>query len=595
MVDIPRKRGEFPLSNPGMAQRVKADREREKQREAKRVRRSRGVPLVGKAAEESGSPVGEGSPVKGSSESSVPSVPSSSVGGSARGQDGSGRGQRSVPVPSSAGKRGVPVVRRTGEVVDAGAGIVVRSVGSDGSARVSRRQFSGEPGVGDSVTVSVDDESREARVVSVEERFVFLSVSSRVSPPVAVESSSVEGSDSSSAGGDDESVDSVPGPLSMPGSAARGRRARRAGRVVSVGDTGDRGRHGVPPVAVESADEDGELSSSEGESSSVGEGSVSVESSAGRRVGGFSEWSAHAGEEDEEDEPVVPVRGKKGDGFRLMPRDVELLKFFARYRYGTKEQGARLVGTSPGAVNNRILRIGHAGFLRKEMVSNGKGVWTPTREGLRVAGFDFRVLGKGQISLVTMAHTLGLGNLGVEVEVGEGDVLFGEELGTTRVITEREVRGSQERMKKEQELRESDEWVGDFVPSDFLVVDEEVDPAGLSPEIVPGNEGLFVLEGSSDIGAKEHVPDMVIPRPRDAQGFPRSLAVELELTPKSQKEWTRILLTYMEQQIFEKVVYFTHKPAIVKNLRVVARGIGMSEDKLEIRKYVPFHDNLIWG
>lgn len=320
------------------------------------------------------------------------------------------------------------------------------------------------------------------------------------------------------------------------------------------------------------------------------------------RGSGVSGFQRVAGSWDDDDKGEGSSGGSRRKGFshrqrpnfRLTERDLVILDFLARYRYGTKVQVARLVGTSEGAINGRMIKMGHADLLRKEHVSNGKGVWTPTREGLAVVDSDFSPLGAGKISLVTMAHTLGLANIGVEVETGNGFEALGVELDSRRVVTERVIRGSMDRMKKARELRESDDWVGGFDPDDIILRDEEFDPLGNCPEIVPGNEGLYVLRGG-DLNGKDHIPDMVIPIPRDAQGFPRALAVELELSPKPQREWQRILLSYVEDQTFGKVVYFTHKKSILNGLMSVARGVGLTPDKFEVRKYTPTTEHLVWG
>lgn len=388
----------------------------------------------------------------------------------------------------------------------------------------------------------------------------------------------------------------------VPVPAKARRRRVKPGGVVRVSEekvpVRRAGQSEVPVRRVEDSEEESgdglkridSLSVVPGTAVSVEGDSVVVEDSEGSVVvEDFGEVDYVPGWGDEVEEKP---REKKS-GFRLTPRDIVVIDFFGRYRYGTKVQAARLVGTSEGAINARMLRMGQAGFLRKENVANGKGVWTPTREGLGVADLDFAPIGAGKISLVTMAHTLGLANLGVEVEIGNGEELFGFELDSERVVTERLIASSQQRMKKAREARESDDWVGSWELDDLLLRDEEYDPRGDSPENVPGNESLYVL--SSDLYKKDHVPDMVIPMVRGDDGFARNIAVELELSPKHHSEWKRILLTYMESDVFGRVVYFTHKKSIANALLGIADGIGMSRDKIDVRRYTPTSEHLIWG
>lgn len=305
----------------------------------------------------------------------------------------------------------------------------------------------------------------------------------------------------------------------------------------------------------------------------------------------FGEWDKDNTEEEEEEAASGAKKFiNRQRNFRITERDLTLINFFARYRYGTKEQAADLVDTTTGAINGRILKMGHAGFLRKENVANGKGVWTPTTLGLGVIDSDFKALGSNSISLVTMAHTLGLGNIGLEVEIGNASELLGMPVDTTRTITEREISSSYNHIKKTRETRESMAEF-EFVSDEGIILDDpEYNPDGRSPEMVPGNEGLFVIEDE-----KFHVPDMVIPLPRDEDGFPRSIGIELELNTKPDREWTRILMSYRESTTFGKVIYFTHKKPIMTRLVSIAKGLGLNEDQFDIRKYTPKTAQLILG
>lgn len=415
-------------------------------------------------------------------------------------------------------------------------------------------------------------------------------------PPKRVGSSGGEGevSSESVSSGDSEV------PLSALRRRSRGRGQAPVRRLPSLEDESLVGsREGVRSSGVVAEDEvvEGSRKRVSGkvvrasDSSSRGSGEVvSLSPESAEQLERFGDEVEVVEPESWEVEDEKPKKKKK-DGFRLTPRDVRVIDFLGRYRYATKVQAARLTGTSEAAINARMIRMGHAGFLRKESVANGKGVWTPTREGMGVADLDFAPLGAGRISVVTMAHTLGLANLGVEVEVGNGAELFDFPLDSERVVTERMISSSQLRMRKAREVREADDWVGTWEPDDLLLRDAEYDPSGDSPELVPGNEALFVV--TSSLYGKEHVPDMVIPMRRGEDGFSRNVAVELELSPKHHSEWKRILMTYMESDVFGSVVYFTHKKTIANALLGIADGIGMKN--LIMRKYVPTSEHLIWG
>lgn len=297
-------------------------------------------------------------------------------------------------------------------------------------------------------------------------------------------------------------------------------------------------------------------------------------------------------------------RGRKywsgGSGFRVTQRDVEILRFLGRYRYAQSSQVARFVQTSPKAAQIRLSKMGKVGLVRREDVTQGQSVWTPTAGGLAVADLDVRVIGEGQISYVTMAHTLGLVNIGIELELGGANLLAepgwpflnrvgsdGEPVQGERVLTEREISSGQRRWKKEKDRGQ--------LRSEVSAALRQWEAAGdlsvTSPELLPGNEGMFVLYSTAQAtlsGAGEHVPDMVIARPRAADGSPQSIAVELELAPKPSAEWKRILRAFANSEMFGRLVYFTHKASIAEALtKINAEDVGMPPERFAVRKYVP--------
>lgn len=366
-------------------------------------------------------------------------------------------------------------------------------------------------------------------------------------------------------------------------------------------------------------------SSVEGSSSGVGESSVG----AGARIGQKKrrkeksapsprvEALATVGEDwDDEDEVVVDdaaayresvVATSASRGVRLMERDIRIFDFLGRYGYAQDSQIARLIGTSDRAAYIRLSKLDGAGLIKKYVVARGHTIWVPLRGAMAIAELDMPVKSASRISLATMGHELGLGNLGVELEIGghnvlseEGwpfynryadtsdfngdDVVLGENVFTTR-----EIRSAQTRWNKgkssAQLMAERDELLRLWVPGER------------SPETLPENAGMFVLY-SNDY--KDHVPDMVVARDRDMDGSARSLAIELELNVKPLDEWRRILKNYRDHignGMFHSLYYFTQRRAIKDSLQKLnANEIGIPEERFKVLKYVPNNGGqLIFG
>lgn len=302
-------------------------------------------------------------------------------------------------------------------------------------------------------------------------------------------------------------------------------------------------------------------------------------------------------ESDEDSEAQYAFSAK---GVRITARDLDMIRFLARFRYAQSAQLARYVGSSKKAIEQRLTRLGKARLIRREDLTRGQGLWTPTAWGLSTADLEFSVIGAGKISPVTVAHTLGLVNIGVELEAGRSNMLdlpdWGEVMraGTDgqpvpgeTLITEREIRSAMayarttmNRVDQERALmRALEDWRNSGNSGDE------------SPELLPGNEGMLVL-WSTRGNRGDHVPDLVVARPRNSDGTPASHAIELELTAKPDKEWERILTTYaQDRSVYASVHYFTHKKTIANRVSAIAHSMGLG-DRFFIHRYVPANGGL---
>jgi hypothetical protein len=322
---------------------------------------------------------------------------------------------------------------------------------------------------------------------------------------------------------------------------------------------------------------------------------------------------------DEEDEGTAAGLGGEIDdsyvepqyskAFHLTERDIVIMRFLARYRYAYVDQIARLVDSTPRTIVARMRILEKRGFLRKEPITDKQYLWTTRKAGNILADISFPEIKKGSISYATIAHTIGLGNLGVEFErEAGGKDLLGEGKGIENyvppsnrwklgiwfnpdgkvpgemTVTEREVRQGQLRWRGKRSTKE----MRDLVTAAATSTDS-------APELEEGNEGLFVVYGAGGKGG-EHIPDLVIARERDSEGHPQHIAVELELTPKTNADWRKILRNYRDNgDMYSKIYYFTHKRSISSALIKLAEAEGL-QDKFLVRKYTPVNGRMpFWG
>lgn len=295
--------------------------------------------------------------------------------------------------------------------------------------------------------------------------------------------------------------------------------------------------------------------------------------------------------------------GKRG--FQIQIRDITLLRFLTKYQFSYVDALARVLDSTPNSINNRLRTLEDYDLVKRQVLAAGATLWQPRKAGIELAGMNFTE-NKKVISFATVRHTVGLVNLAAELEreaAGGKDVLglqdrfgepfpvenrfpggirlYGEEALNTPLtfgemtISEREIRQGQKRYRGGRSSAEMRDAVELAISS------------GEAPELEEGNEGLFVVYGSGG-QTGEHVPDLVVTRPRNADGSPNHFAVELELTAKSPSDWKRILRSYRDAGgMYSRIIYFTPDRPIANMIKNADEEVGLGPDRLILRKYTP--------
>jgi hypothetical protein len=301
-------------------------------------------------------------------------------------------------------------------------------------------------------------------------------------------------------------------------------------------------------------------------------------------------------------ERKVANTGKRG--FQIQERDITLLRFLTKYQFSYVDAIARVLNSTPASINNRLRTLEEYDLVKRQVIAAGSTLWQARKSGIQLAGMSFTE-NKKSISFATIRHTIGLVNLAAELEreaddgkdiLGLSDKfkepfpvmnrwpggirMYADEADGVELtygemtISEREIRQGQKRYRGGRSSQEMRDLV------DFSILNPE------APELEEGNEGLFVVYGT---GGKtgEHVPDLVVTRPRNDDGTPNHFAVELELTAKSPADWKRILRSYREAGgMYSRIYYFTPDKPIANMIRNADEEVGLG-DKLIIRKYTP--------
>ena len=108
----------------------------------------------------------------------------------------------------------------------------------------------------------------------------------------------------------------------------------------------------------------------------------------------------------------------------------------------------------------------------------------------------------------------------------------------------------------------------------------------VSPELVPGQEFLYLLYSSEAFDNSYVIPDLVVRRPRLTDGSPQNIAIEVERASKSVAEYRKKLIAYkQDKRVYSKVVYITSNKSTVEKIIKAAESIGFEDYDI-----VPFLD-----
>jgi len=301
---------------------------------------------------------------------------------------------------------------------------------------------------------------------------------------------------------------------------------------------------------------------------------------------------------------VTKATKKKPKNIRIVDRDIDIITYLFRVQYAYSYQAGRRFNTSAASIDQRLQKLSQHGFVTKERIAGSATAWKASTKGLQIANLPHKD-GKA-IALGTAQHNIAVALLVAELESGSPDAVdvldvkkWGEPIPSMNRIDggrrlssdyQNNVLSRGEMTVTEREIRSS-QHMGRTIGQDGIDYAELRLVCQLSseyedaPELVEGNERLFVVYGGGGKSG-EHIPDLVVPRPRAADGSTQSIAIEVELTPKSKADWQRILRAYWGSGwMFKRVLYYTQSPAIRDAVSRIADDIGMilEDDTAEVK------------
>ena len=280
--------------------------------------------------------------------------------------------------------------------------------------------------------------------------------------------------------------------------------------------------------------------------------------------------------------------------------DLHYLYFLDKFKYATTFNLSLAVGKSYTSARGTMQKLFTMGLVNKIPILNAPTMWSLTPTGLATINSDKPLPSSRSAEPSALServyvnyiaaclfsneiNALNLEDFPYKGRPFQGELVRGEDL-----ISEAETLSSMYREMSNliPNVYEKDSYKGERF--DLMTDKWEIDwrrweregKKG-SPEKMPGNEYMYILFSKSPFTNKFLVPDIVVSRPRDPDGTPNNIAIEVERSIKSEEDYRKKLLAYKEDtRVYGKVVYITPLNSIANKVSKVASDIDF--DRFDI-------------
>lgn len=287
----------------------------------------------------------------------------------------------------------------------------------------------------------------------------------------------------------------------------------------------------------------------------------------------------------------------KGRRYRTTVGDTAMLEFLSKFKFANTRILRWISNEPQGRSWRKLNRLRENGLVESQTLIGIPDLWAATPAGIGLAGYSYEPGLRPLPKMATISATMGVNYLAACLWFNTVNVLNLDDFpAENRVIATQEdgrerVRG--EMLVSELEIRSSlgkeinpqsttmktlgDERLYDVIASNVrheFDVWKENGRAGISPEMMPGNEYMWVLFPSSQLTLSYHVPDLIVKRDRGANGEPKSIAVELERYEKTNDRYEKTMLAYkLDHDLYEKVIWVTPNMRVARALEKAAKAV----------------------
>lgn len=277
---------------------------------------------------------------------------------------------------------------------------------------------------------------------------------------------------------------------------------------------------------------------------------------------------------------------------RLTEKDYMVLQFTALFKFVSERQIAKLLHVSEHSAYKRLNSLRKHGLTKGFKTLGVKGsVWVLTETGMDLSGFELPRGSEGSLTLSMVSHQFTINHVAANLWSGGANVLRESAFPQSNRVDGNGELALGERLVSELQIQSAFGKVRGSSKAEAFVPQIKREMAGQfdnwrraggvdfgpSPEFLKGNEYMWTLFPPIANRLSYHVPDLVVARPRSADGKPQSIAVEVELKTKSDDtSYEKTLDAYrMEENIYRKVVWVCRLRSTAEKLMRIAKKNGL--------------------
>lgn len=285
---------------------------------------------------------------------------------------------------------------------------------------------------------------------------------------------------------------------------------------------------------------------------------------------------------------------------RLTEKDYRVLQFMALFKFVSERQIGKLLQCAEITAYKRLNELRKHGLTKGFKTLGVKGsVWVLTETGMDLSGFELPRGTESALTLSMVSHQFTVNHVAAHLWSGGSNVLREKSFPQRNLPDGRGGFDFGERIISELQIQSAFGKIRGSARADAFVPEVKRHLAGQfddwqraggpkfgdSPELQRGNEYMWTLFPPVSNRLNYHVPDLVVARPRTADGKPQSIAVEVELRTKADdSSYERTLDAYrVDESIYRKVVWVCRLKGTAEKLARIAKRNGLAEQgRIEI-------------